>query len=140
MTYETSTRAQFHIPADWPVLVLEDTDERICWFRQRLPHAVFAKTASEAIGLLSQTRFKVVFLDHDLHWMHAADNSIHDGTGKQVAQFLRESGFGGIVVIHSKNEDGVAIMKKYLPNATLARYGEFEISTLPTPWQGHPQE
>jgi len=76
---------QFHIPTDWPVLVVEDTEDRISWFRQRLPKAVFAKTVEAAFRASDQQPFKVVFLDHDLHWMHA-DNSIFKGTGKEVAR------------------------------------------------------
>jgi CheY-like chemotaxis protein len=119
---------QFHIRADWRVLVVEDTEDRISWFRQRLPSAVFAKNAETALRALSQQEFKVAFLDHDLHWMHA-DNTIFKGTGKEVARFIAEQGFQGIVVIHSRNEEGAAAMKKYLPKARLAPFGTFEIIT-----------
>jgi hypothetical protein len=61
---------RFDIPADWPVLVLEDMQERITWFRKRLPSAVFVKSADEAIRAVRQQEFKILFLDHDLHWMH----------------------------------------------------------------------
>jgi hypothetical protein len=118
---------QFFIPTDWKVLVFEDTEDRITWFRQQIPHAVVAKTCEEALLELSRQEFKVIFLDHDLHWMHA-DNSIFKGTGKEVARRLKEMDFQGLVVIHSKHEEGAAVMKKYLPNARLARYGSFEVS------------
>jgi hypothetical protein len=108
------------------VLVLEDTEDSISWFRQRLPKAVFARCAKDALRALSQQDFKVVFLDHDLHWLHA-DNSIFKGTGKEVARFLNEKEFQGIVVIHSRHEEGAAAMKKHLPTAKLAPFGEFEI-------------
>lgn len=117
---------QFHIPADWTVLVVEDTDDRISWFRKRIPKAVFAKSAEAAFRALAQQEFKLIFLDHDLHWMHA-DNSIFKGTGKEVARFMSQHGFNGIAVIHSRHEEGAAIMKKYLPNAKLAPFGTFEI-------------
>jgi CheY-like chemotaxis protein len=117
---------QFHIPTDWPVLVVEDTEERISWFRERLPKAVFAKNAEAAFRVLGRQEFKVAFLDHDLHWMHA-DNSIFKGTGKEVARFLAEKGFQGIVIIHSRHEEGAAAMKKYLANAKLAPFGSFDI-------------
>jgi CheY-like chemotaxis protein len=119
---------QFHIPTDWPVLVVEDTEDRISWFRKRMPKAVFAKNAEAAFRALRQQEFKVVFLDHDLHWMHA-DNSIFKGTGKEVARFLAEKGFQGIVIIHSKHEEGAAAMKKYLANARLAPFGSFDITS-----------
>lgn len=119
---------EFFIPRDWQVLVLEDTEERIRWFRDRVPEAHFCTCAKDAMAALESSSFNVVFLDHDLHWMHA-DNSIFTGTGKEVAQFLATTGYDGIVVIHSKNEEGAASMKKFLPNAKLARFGEFEITT-----------
>jgi CheY-like chemotaxis protein len=114
---------QFHIPTDWPVLVVEDTEDRISWFRQRLPKAVFAKNAEAAFRALSQQEFKVIFLDHDLHWMHA-DNSIFKGTGKEVARFIAKQEFQAIVIIHSRHEEGAAAMKKYLTNARLQSKGE----------------
>ena len=117
---------EFHIGSEWPVLVVEDTEDRISWFRQRLPKAVFAKNAESAFLALSQQEFKVAFLDHDLHWMHA-DNSIFKGTGKEVAKYLAERRFPGIVVIHSRPEEGAAAMKKFLPNAKLAPFGSFDI-------------
>src|SRR5438552_12886793 len=117
---------QFHIPTDWPVLAVEDTEDRISGFRQRLPKAVFAKNAEAAFRALSQQEFKVVFLDHDLHWMHA-DNSIFKGTGKEVARFLAQKGFQGIVIIHSRHEEGAAAMKKYFSTARIAPFGSFEI-------------
>lgn len=119
---------QFHIRADWRVIVVEDTQDRISWFKQRLPKAFFAKTAESAVRALTQQEFKVAFLDHDLHWMHA-DNTIFNGTGKEVARYMAEHGFQGIVVIHSRHEEGAAVMKKFLPKARLAPFGTFEILT-----------
>jgi CheY-like chemotaxis protein len=121
------TSGQFHIPTDWPVLVVEDTEDRISWFRKRMPKAVFAKNAEAAFRALEQQDFKVIFLDHDLHWMHA-DNSIFKGTGKEVARFLAKDGFQGIVIIHSLHVEGAAVMKKYLANARLAPFGSFDIT------------
>ncbi len=117
----------FTVQPDWKVLVLEDAPERIVWFRERVPDAVYVATAADAIQALTQQDFRVVFLDHDLHWMHAADNAIVKGTGKEVAMHLKKTGFKGIVVIHSKNEDGARVMLKILPRAKVARFGEFEI-------------
>ncbi len=117
----------FNIQSDWRVLVLEDMPERVAWFKERVPGAVYVTTAQSAIEALASQKFQVVFLDHDLHWMHAADNTIVEGTGKEVAQHLAQTGFQGIVVIHSKNEDAVRVMLKSLPTAKVARFGEFEI-------------
>ena len=60
--------------------------------------------------------------------MHAADNSIVKGTGKVVAAHLKKMGFTGIVIIHSKNEDGVKVMSRILPTAKVARFGEFDLT------------
>lgn len=117
----------YTVHPDWKVLVLEDAPERIVWFKERVPDAVYVATAADAIQALTQQDFRVVFLDHDLHWMHAADNAIIKGTGKEVAMHLKKTGFKGIVVIHSKNEDGARVMLKILPGAKVARFGEFEI-------------
>jgi hypothetical protein len=92
-----------------------------------LPQAVFAKNAGAAFRALDQQEFRVIFLDHDLHWMHA-DNSIFKGTGKEVARFIAQKGFQGIVIIHSKHVEGAAAMKKYLSSARLAPFGSFEIT------------
>jgi transketolase len=117
----------FTVQSDWAVLVLEDTPERIAWFKERIPHAVYCMTADEAMEALSSQEFRVVFLDHDLHWMHA-DNAIFKGTGKEVATHLAKMKFEGIVVIHSKNDTGVKSMLAILPSARVARFGEFDIS------------
>src|SRR5580658_7952543 len=94
----------------------------------------FVVQAADAKGGLCRERrggppgFKVIFLDHDLHWMHA-DNSIFKGAGKEVARFIANKNFQGIVIIHSKHQDGAAAMKKFLSNARLAPFGSFEITS-----------
>lgn len=118
----------FFVPNKWSVLIVEDTAERRAWFKERMPQAVFATTAGEALLHLSRTKFQAVFLDHDLHWMHASDNSISKGTGKEVARYLKMLGFRGVVVIHSKNEEGAAVMHQILPDAKVAPYGTFEVT------------
>jgi hypothetical protein len=120
----------FTVQSDWPVLVLEDTPERITWFKQRLPHAVYCATADAAIEALKTHEFRAVFLDHDLHWMHA-DNTIVKGTGKEVALFLKKIEFPGVIVIHSKHDDAADVMQKILSHAKRARFDEFEINVAP---------
>lgn len=88
-----------------------------------------AKTAQAAIEILAGETFDLVFLDHDLSFMDAADNSRQFGNGKEVARYLAIKKFAGKVVIHSKNEAGVSVMAKILPQATIARFDEFEITT-----------
>ena len=89
----------------------------------------FVVQAADAKGGLCRERrggppgFKVIFLDHDLHWMHA-DNSIFKGAGKEVARFIAKNGFQGIVIIHSRHVEGASAMKKYLSNARLCTVWE----------------
>jgi CheY-like chemotaxis protein len=116
----------FTIAPDWKVLVLEDMPERIAWFKERLPQAVYATTADAAIEALKSREFRAVFLDHDLHWMHA-NNTIVKGTGKEVALYLKKTSFPGVIVIHSKHDEAADVMHRILPHAKLARFGEFEI-------------
>ena len=116
----------FTVQSDWAVLVLEDMPERIAWFKQRLPHAVYCVTADAAIEALKTQEFRAVFLDHDLHWMHA-DNRIVKGTGKEVASYLKKSRFPGVIVIHSKHDNAADAMQKILPHAKRARFDEFDI-------------
>jgi CheY-like chemotaxis protein len=119
----------FDVPSHWRVFVLDDTEDRISWFRQRLPQMRYAKTAEAALEILSGEVFDLVFLDHDLSWMDAGFPDRQHGNGKEVARYLARTKFSGRVVIHSKNEDGVKAMRKILPAATLARFGDFDIAT-----------
>ncbi len=115
------------IPEKSRVFVLDDTEDRLAWFREHLPQARSAKTADEAIEILAANAFDVVFLDHDLHWMDAGDITRQHGNGKEVARFLAIRKFAGRVVIHSRNHEAVPVMQKILPQATIAPFGEFEI-------------
>jgi hypothetical protein len=119
----------FRVPANWRVFVLDDTEERLQWFRQRCPGMRQATTAAAAIEILGKEHFDLVFLDHDLSWADAGFPDKQFGNGKEVARYLAITKFAGRVVIHSKNEDGVAVMKKALPQATVARFDDFEIVT-----------
>lgn len=111
----------FNIPPSWPVFVLDDSEDRLSWFRQ------FAKTSAAAIDVLSRQSFKVAFLDHDLHWMDAGFPNRQHGNGKEVARHLASHWFAGIVVIHSRSKQA-AVMAKILPAAKVYPFGEFDIA------------
>ena len=124
----------FNVPAHWRVFVLDDTQERLFWFREQLrgvAHLRDASTADHALEILSAEPFDLVFLDHDLSWADAGFPDKQHGNGKEIARYLARTGFAGRVVIHSKNEDGVRAMRKLLPAATIARFDEFEITVQP---------
>ena len=115
------------VPQNARVFVLDDTEDRLTWFRSRMPNMRCAKTAEKAIEVLSSEQFDFVFLDHDLSFMDAGFPHRQFGNGKEVARFLAIKKFAGKVVIHSKNDVGVAAMSKVLPTAEIARYGDFDI-------------
>jgi CheY-like chemotaxis protein len=118
----------FTVQSEWKVLVLEDTPERIVWFKERLPNAVYCTTAGNAIDRIRRHTFNAIFLDHDLSFMHTAPaGRILEGSGGEVALYLKKTGYGGIVCIHSRNDDGVKVMRRILPAAKVARFGEFDI-------------
>ena len=120
----------FTVPAHWRVFVLDDTAQRLEWFRDRLDGlAVYreASTADRALELLSTERFDLVFLDHDLSWMDAGFPDRQHGNGKEVARYLARTKFSGRVVIHSRSEQA-AMMAKILPEATVAPFGEFDVT------------
>lgn len=114
--------------------MLDDTHDRLFWFRGRLKGVARyrdAKTAERALEILADEQFDLVFLDHDLSWEDAADVTRLHCNGKEVARYLARTGFAGRIVIHSKNEAGVALMREILPAATIARYEDFEITVAP---------
>jgi len=121
----------FRVPSHWRVFVLDDTEDRISWFRSNLPNVRFAKTCDEALEMLSAEKFDLIFLDHDLSWMDAGFPSRLHGNGKEVARYLARTRFAGKIVIHSRSDQATA-MAKILPQATIARFGEFDI-TLDSP-------
>jgi CheY-like chemotaxis protein len=116
------------IPSDWRVFVLDDTEDRISWFRSKLHNVRFAKPCDEALEILSLEKFDIVFLDHDLSWMDAGFPHRLHGNGKEVARYLARTRFPGQIVVHSRSEQAEA-MAKILPQALIARFGEFDITT-----------
>jgi CheY-like chemotaxis protein len=116
----------FQVPAGCRVFVLDDTQDRLDWFRTRLPEMRCATTAAAALEILSTEHFDLVFLDHDLSFMDAGFPERQFGNGKEVARYLAYSKFAGKVVIHSRSEQAPA-MAKILPQAEVSRFGDFEI-------------
>jgi hypothetical protein len=116
-----------HVPSHWRLFVLGDTEDPVSWFRQPLPQMRYAMTAQAAPEILSAEKFDLVLLDHDLSWRDAGFPSRLHGNGKEVARFLARTKFAGHVVIHSKSDQAEA-MAKILPQATIARFGDFGIT------------
>lgn len=108
----------FFIPKHWRVFVLDDSQDRISWFRKHIPGVRYATTAEAALEILSTEKFDCVFLDHDLHWMDAGFPERLHGNGKEVARFLARTGFGGRVVIR-----GIESVDSRLPVVVLLEQG-----------------
>lgn len=98
------------------ILVVEDSETRIVWFRENLPHARVVLNPADAIAAIRQDRPETVFLDFDL----GLDNSLG------VAQLLAEEP-PTLCVIHSANEAGAALLSSILPAAIVLPYASFKI-------------
>ena len=109
------------------VLVVEDSNERIQWFRKRLPNATYRHNAEDALAVLSNFVPEVVFLDCDLTFSDVAYPNQGKLSGIRVAAHLSRTAYAGRVVIHSVNQRGAREMSRLLPRATLAPFGTFEI-------------
>jgi CheY-like chemotaxis protein len=125
---EKSSNA-FHVPDHWRVFVLDDTEDRLRWFRQHLPGVTVrtAKTAREGIAILEAESFDLVFLDHDLSFMDAGFPDRQFGNGKEVARYLAIKKFAGQVVIHSHAEVA-SVMAKILPQAQRCRFDALDLT------------
>jgi CheY-like chemotaxis protein len=126
-----SAGIKIRIPANCRVFVLDDAEGRLRWFRKSLQGVAAyrdATSAARAIEILEAEQFDVVFLDHDLGFLDAADPTRQHGNGKEVARFLAIRKFAGKIVIHSRNLDAVPFMCKILPKATTVPFGEFDIA------------
>lgn len=122
-------RYKIRIKKGMSVFLLEDSEERIKWFKEKFPELVHAETVLQAIDILKDKQFDFVFLDHDLGMLDYADYSVGgEGTGRDVARFLSgKNWIGHNVVIHSWNPTGAAAMKDLLEGAVAIPFGQFDI-------------
>lgn len=106
------------------VLFLDDNTQRIERFLLNAPkpsetdRIICVETSEQAIAVLDNMKFDVVFLDHDLDGMHFADSDLPN-TGFRVARHITGMSFANhpkFVVIHSWNHVGVAKMLLQLAN------------------------
>ena len=104
------------------ILIVEDNKFRIQKFKEELSlHDTLFITDNTklAIGYLQKNKVNVVFLDHDLKDKHYVVYDENDGedTGREVAEFLANTMFDGLVVIHSWNPVGSKVMEDVLNTA-----------------------
>jgi hypothetical protein len=120
--------AVIRIPRHARCFLLEDSEERIAWFVDRLPSIDMATNVHDAVEILAQKEYDFVFLDHDLGLLDYAGYCGPEGSGKDVARYLSGRGFiGHNVLIHSWNSIGAAAMKDILEGAMAIPFGQFEI-------------
>lgn len=119
------------VPPDVPVLVLEDNDQRMKWFRRRVPwltHATRPYEVQEALRRIDE--FSVLFLDHDLGetvgWAPNAPNGVD--AADIIFSLKRDTTQD--IIIHSINAGGAARMNKILPAARQIPFGAFEIQVM----------
>jgi len=98
------------------ILIVEDSEDRLNWFRYQAIGIVtdIAKTAAEGLEFLKQNEYTQVFLDHDLADHHyvavfeGLESDIYDEeTGFAVAKFLADNSDkskDAEIIVHSLNE------------------------------------
>lgn len=124
-------RIRIRIPRNAKCFLLEDSFERIDWFRSKLPFLDVEDNVDDAIEALSQKAYDFVFLDHDLGLLDYAGASGEVGNGRHVAHYLSGINFvGDNVVIHSWNSIGAAMMKDILKGASAIPFGQFDIDLV----------
>lgn len=100
------------------IMFLDDMGQRRDVFkRSAIGHTVdFAITAQQAITLLKDSTYDLIYLDHDLEEAHYENNEDHHEDGRFVARKLRdmEHNHGKIVFVHSLNPNGRANIKSIL--------------------------
>jgi CheY-like chemotaxis protein len=111
------------------VFVLDDSPLRLAAFHRHLDddHNVWtASNAKDAIDILKEQDFDVIFLDHDLggkppeYYGQDCDPS-HPNTGSEVIRWMTANAKSGHVIVHSRNSQVVPVMLeqlKTIPNST----------------------
>ncbi len=132
--------AKISVPEGSVVFIIEDMNERIEWFENKLkvnrtggyaincPVAVIiAKSPEEATAILGEIEIDEIdlfFFDHDLGGAPYTPPFSTD-----VAKFLAEKdpNIGRRVVIHSLNTAGVKNLQGIMPGAVKMPFGSFNI-------------
>ena len=107
------------------VLVLEDSHIRVREFKQRLLEkgwvGTFVESAMDAIKMLKEKKFDLIFLDHDLGDETYVD-TYERNTGSEVARWLNEHPVKAVVVIHSLNLPAAEYMQSLIKGSYLIPY------------------
>lgn len=94
------------------VLLLDDDERRHRWFKKRFvgDQLDVAVDVAQAKGLLLESTYDAIFLDHDLlpHHYESNDHGDEANTGRAVAEFLNERPElqrGATIIVHTRNAD-----------------------------------
>lgn len=110
------------------ILVLEDSIARLNYFIERYGShdLTIIENATNAIGLLEENTYDVIFLDNDL----GDDN----GEGIDVVKYLYENSYNdnnsSSIVIHSWNTAAVKAMANLLPQAYVMPFASEEFLNI----------
>jgi CheY-like chemotaxis protein len=102
------------------VLIVEDSEERCVWFRERLAGSLLDVTCDVRVAVrwLAERDYRAVLLDHDLTEEHYFSNEPDDDrTGYAVARWLAENPTAqrdAMIVVHSLNYTGARRMVEVL--------------------------
>ena len=105
------------------ILILEDNQERINVFRQKLEadgvEVMFTEIVDECIELLKDNEYQYLMLDHDLGGNIYVESDGDELTGWHVAKWLSEhpDRQPETIIVHSLNEGGRKRILSLLPNA-----------------------
>lgn len=115
------------VPKGAKVLLLEDSDMRINWFKSKIPEGLFVfKTLDEfKAHFENKNGADFIFWDHDLG---------PGGSGYDAAKYLTDK-FGSRSaskwgLIHSWNVGGANRMRELLPGSPHIPFGDFEIEMI----------
>ena len=106
------------------ILIVEDMSSRIEFFKNKFKgHDLYffdnAKDSIDALKLISDKPWDVVFLDHDLGGRVFVSSS-DPNTGYAVAEFIRDNDIKiNQIIIHSMNPAGSQNIKSVLPQAKI---------------------
>ena len=102
------------------VFILEDSDERIKWFKTtwaRYAHLVVCTNYYHAVQEFQKFDFSLILLDHDLGWSGLLGSDDIKNSGAHFAEWL-SCNYGHIshvpVIIHSHNSMGAQKMVDHL--------------------------
>ena len=104
------------------ILIVEDDRWRLEWFKQNLKnHCLYiTKDVDDACKAL-HNRYDILFLDHDLADEHyislAAGKEVKEGTGYEVAKYIKENNINIKTIVHSWNSVGAANILYVLPDS-----------------------